>query len=71
MDKKCIIKEWKNQRDLISKLTFSKKDDVHHLLSKFSNNGWALNIPEKNAVSTYINFLEKKLDLLINNHNYS
>ena len=37
MDKKCIKKEWENQRDLISKLTFSKKDDVHHLLSKFSN----------------------------------
>ncbi len=71
MDKKNILSQWKCEREQISKLTFSKRGDVHQLLSRYSNNGWTLNEYEKNAVSKYICFLEKKLDTLINISNYS
>ena len=71
MDKKNFLLKWKYEREQISKLTFSKRDDVHQLLSRYSNNGWTLNEPEKKAISKYICFLEKNLDTLINISNYS
>jgi hypothetical protein len=68
MNKKILLLEWKNERDKIAKLTFSKKNNVHQLLTRYSDNGWTLNDPERKAVSQYIHFLEKQLNTIINDY---
>ena len=52
-------------RELIAKLTYSEKGDIHQLLETYRTRGWLIDNDTKKIISDYILFLETELEKLL------